>query len=159
MPSPSPTFPGHRPEIVRRGPTAVSTMIAGFKEPTEKEHGRIPSNISASSVSVRACPILPNLAMRAPESSKATATVLCRHSEAECAQNLWTCKPRYPFEGQRTLPNSHMRHKQVSELNNGSLSCRTSMLPILRWPLPDFQEHRAALPPEVNAQHDLYAGS
>ena len=102
-------------------------------------------------------PIPLNFAMRAAESPDRAARKprppcslpsLRRH-QAECAQNLWTCKPRCPLEGQRTLPNSHMRHKQVRELNSGSPSCGTSMLPTFPWALPDTREHRGALPPET----------
>ena len=33
--------PGQRPEVVRRGPIAVSTMFAGFKEPTKNGHAKV----------------------------------------------------------------------------------------------------------------------
>ena len=36
--------PGQRPEIVRRGPTPVLTMIAGFKEHTQNGHARSAKN-------------------------------------------------------------------------------------------------------------------
>ena len=76
--------PGQRPEIVRRGPTAVSTMIAGFKEPTQNGHTRIRKQKLRRRRSPRvvlACTDSPEIGYAGggepgAAGSKATATVL-----------------------------------------------------------------------------------
>ena len=137
-------LPGQRPEVVRRGPVAVSTMFAGFKEPTRERARKGPQETTSMSRFLHVllvCTDSLKLVMWAVESlvrpgSKATATVLaCRHfaeTMRSVHRNFGLAKIKYPLEGQKTTPNSHMRHKQVCELNSSSPSCGTSMLPTLQ---------------------------
>ena len=124
--------PGRRPEIVMRGPTAVSTMIAGFKEPTENVHASIPSNnfgVVCHRMRLYRFPRsgwLESHGHRAPCRNSAETKRSVHRTFGLASQDILL------REGQKTTPNSHMRHKQACELNSGSPSCGTSMLPTLQ---------------------------
>ena len=81
--------PGQRLEVVRREPTRNLRRM-GTQRSASNHFDESPCSLSS-----------------------------LRRDHAECAQNLWTCKIKYPLEEQRTLPNSHMRRKQMCDLNSG----------------------------------------